>query len=130
MILVVDANVVVSALLGSRRVARVFAHSAHVLYAPAILWDEVARHRAVISSRAQITAAEFDLALLKLKSLIAVVSSYDSFLLQARSALGKAMVDEHCLACALAVGADAVWTNDTDFSSQKLVRVVSTRDLI
>lgn len=132
MILLVDANVVVSALLGSRRVAQVLARSDVVLYAPQVLWEEVAKHRAVICSRAQITVAEFDVALRKLSSVIAGVgvSSYGSMLARARSALGKAMVDEHYLACALAVGADAVWTNDKDFRSQQLVRVVSTQELV
>ena len=131
MILVVDANIVISALLGSRRVARVFARSDLTLLAPRILWEEVAKHRTLVCARAQITMTEFDTALLKLTFLITAVgvSSYSSLLTRARSALGRAMVDEHYLACALAIKADALWTHDSDFRSQQLIKVISTQEL-
>ncbi len=56
---------------------------------------------------------------------------YADYIKKAESSMSnKGSKDFHYLACALAVNADFIWSDDKDFSCQKLVAVKTTNNLI
>jgi len=131
--LVLDANVLISALLGSRRTIGLIRMGQHSFYAPRKIVDEVVKYAAETREKAGQTSDEFKDTLAALLVFINVTSpeTYASHLDHARSLLEKRDAnDAEYLALAFTIQADAVWTNDKDFTVQKNVRVLSTDALL
>jgi predicted nucleic acid-binding protein len=122
--LVLDANVVLSAALRDGAVRRALATADADLFAPAFLQAELDKHLPAIARRAGVRVADARAALDRLVADVIWVEPRDiqSRWDEAYGALGGIDAkDVPYLACALAVGADAIWSFDQDFDSQKLV---------
>jgi len=126
--LVLDANVVLSAALRDGFVRHALATTDADLFAPAFLQTELDKHLPAIARRAGVHVADARAALAALLADVvwiaphAIQTKWD----EAHKALGT--IDEKdvpYLACALAVGADAIWSYDKDFDAQTLVRRVT-----
>lgn len=126
---VVDANILISALLGSRRTIALITSPEYHFYAPRRIVDELLKNKDVICSKAFKTPVEFEIemwALLRFVSLLEY-SDYSEFVLEARNAIAyRDVSDVDFLACALAIKAEFIWTEDKDFTAQKLIPVKST----
>jgi len=122
--LVIDANRVISALLrdGTTRTAILSTRS--TLFAPEFLLEELEVHWPELARRAGIGLED-------LRSLVRPIlkriewipaDAYIAQMAAAKEALGGVdPKDVPYLACALAVGADAIWSHDLDFDRQSLV---------
>lgn len=131
--LVLDANILISALLGSRRTIGLIRMGQHSFYAPRKIVDEVAKYATEICEKSGQTQDEFKDTLAALLVFINVKSpeTYSPHLDHSRSLLEKRdMNDAEYLALAFAIQADAIWTNDKDFTVQKNIRVLSTDSLL
>lgn len=125
--LVVDANVVISAMLQDGKTRhRLFTTEAH-LFAPASLGDEVGRHRKMVAERSGLDADEVEELLDAILDQIIWVpdEAVERCIEPADDALADVdPKDVPYLACALAVDADGIWSRDTDFDEQGLVERV------
>ena len=131
--LVLDANILISALLGSRRTIGLIRMGQHTLYAPRKIVDEVIKYAADICEKSEQTRDEFNDTLAALLVFVNVVppEKYAQNLDRARSLLEKRDAnDAEYLALAFAIQADAVWTNDKDFTVQTDIRILSTNALL
>jgi len=132
MIAVVDANVLISALLGSRRTIMLLTKSDMLFYAPKFILAEIRKYKTTISTKAKITAAEFDAALEAVLKFVTLMGEleYKEHLPRARKALhARDVNDAPYLACALLVDAEIIWTNDKDFSAQTIIKTRTTQQL-
>lgn len=121
---VVDANRVISALLSDGETRRqLFTTEAH-LFAPAFLSEEIAKHRPMLARRSDLDPGDLGALLDRIFDQVVWVpdAAVEAHLDEATQALGEVdPKDVPYLACALAVGADAVWSHDRDFDEQDLV---------
>lgn len=113
-----------SALLRDGPTRRAFFETGAALFAPFELQEEIERHLLTNSERAGVPLPELRVILASLLGRIEWVprSTYLPDLDRALRALSLVDLDDvPYLACALAVGADAIWSLDLDFDQQSLV---------
>lgn len=131
--IIIDANIVISVLLRSRITLGIMALSAEHLHAPHFIVDEIRNNKEMICEKSRCSQEEFEANLkflLRFTNLIDY-SAYKDFLPRAIQALGAEHPgDVHYLACALAINADFIWTNDRDFYRQNLVPAKTTSRML
>ena len=131
--IVLDANIVIAALLGSRATLTIITSQNHMFYAPKFILKEVEKYKEDICERINQSELEFDenFEVLKVFINIANIEEYDLFMPKAKEAMEKRdWKDCDYLACALAVNADFIWTNDKDFTIQTLIIAKNTNEFI
>lgn len=131
--IVVDANIVIAGVLGLRSVIAIVTSGNHTLFAPMPIIEEINKHDAFICAREGLTREEFEVrrdSLLKFAILVEQ-QNYRHYIKQSRTTLeNRDVSDAHYVACALAVRADFIWTNDNDLTAQTLVPVKTTQQFI
>ena len=129
---VLDANILISALLGSKITIEIITSGKTDIFAPTKIITEILKYRELISYRKAYSPEEFDILLNSLLKFVHVVDPevYDSYLAKAIESIGKRDINDiEYIACSLAIDADHIWTNDKDFTCQNLVKVKTTKDL-
>lgn len=128
---VVDANRFFAALLAEGAARQAFMTTRATLAAPAYLLLEVERHRAMLARRSGLARNDFDALVDRLAGHVRWVpdEAVEAHLQEASEALGAIdPKDVAYLACAWAIGADAIWGHDKDFDEQDLVPRVGHPD--
>ena len=126
---VVDANILFSALLKEGLTRRIWFHPDVQLCAPTHLIREFMKHRQTLRNRYSGSDEGFEKRVSLLLSHIKLID--DAGLkpyLPAASVLSQDAKDWLYLACALSVDA-TIWSHDKDFGAQSRVRIVSTEQL-
>ena len=131
--LVVDANVIVAALLRDSTTRRLLILGGHELHAPRLLFEEIGEHWAEFVKRSGIPPEALQEVLRVLRGYISEHdwSEYADSLRGAQAALDPADVeDAPYLALASFLSADGVWTEDRRLLEQAAVKTFRTRDLL
>jgi len=129
---VVDANVLCSALLRDGTTRRLLLYGGLDLHTPGIIWREFERNRAYLLKKSRATVAAFDLLLDALRDLIGEVplALIGERMGEAEESLGgEDSLDAPYVAAAVALGA-ALWTQDKALRATAPVPVVSTEELV
>jgi len=128
--LVVDTNVLISALLARSKTFVIIVLGDLELFAPEYALGEIDRHKEELRERMGVSQEEFDLALNLILSHVVVINRqrYESFEAHAR----KICPDEKdfpffALALALRI---PFWTNETRLKVQKEVIVYNTKEMV
>lgn len=122
--IVVDANVLIGALLRDGAVRHRVFTSHSTLCAPGFLREELDRHIDQLAKRAEIERGPLEDLLSSLFDEVRWITDdrIEANVEQALKALGDVdSKDVAYLACALAIDAAAIWSFDTDFDEQDLV---------
>ncbi|MBI4143962.1 putative toxin-antitoxin system toxin component, PIN family [Candidatus Woesearchaeota archaeon] len=131
--IVVDANIIISALTGSRATLVIIASQNHILYAPKKIVEEILRHKQDICEFTGQTSEEFYVNYEALKTFIIILeeAEYARFMTKALETISQRDAqDADYIACALLKNAEIIWTNDKDFTSQSLIPTKNTKELI
>ena len=130
--IVLDANVIIAALLGSRATIVILTSQNHTFFVPQKILEEIKKHQSFICTYGEQSPEEFTTNLNALIFFITIVdfAVYEPFLQRAQATLSRDVQDADYLACALALHADFLWTNDKDFSTQNLVPTKTTEQFI
>lgn len=126
--LVVDANILMAALVRDGLTRHLLLSPDLELHAPEVLWEELDRNRRYLLGKSGATSAAFDLLLDLLKSKIRPVplEALAVRIDEALHRLGPAnRSDAPYLAAALAIGA-TLWTHDKKLAKRSGVRAVTT----
>lgn len=131
--IVLDANVFVSALLKDSETRRILISSEEVFLFPEIILEEIGGNRKELVAKSGLSEEDFDGLIKKLLKYIVVVSS-DSLLPyreEAYSIIGEIDVkDVPYIAAALAFNGSVIWSNDRHFEKQDRIKVLKTKDMI
>lgn len=130
--LVVDANVVISALIANSKTRELIVTLDPDLLTPALIHDEIGRHEELILEKSGLSVAQLNQISELLFNYIEIVPTREflSSIECADEAIGEIDPDDVLyLACALGREA-SIWSDDSDFNEQDLVRVYSTQDII
>lgn len=128
--IVVDANVLFAAVLRDSTTRRLLLHGGLDLYAPAWIWDELARHLDVLVRRARVDANAVHALMDDLRVCIEVIGPdrMAPHVARARSLVGH--IDDKDIPYAAAVLAvdGVLWTHDKHLATA--IPVTTTRDLL
>jgi len=127
--LVVDANVLFSALIKDSMTRRLFFEERLEIYAPEYLFEEFEEHREEIMQKTHRGESEFWEVMSILKSRIRLIplSEFEPFMEKARKA-SPDKDDAIYFAAALAIGG-AIWSNDRRLKDQTEVKVLNTAEI-
>lgn len=130
--LVVDANVVFSALIADATTRTLLIDLDHEHYTPEFVHTEIRKHRSTIEEKSGVSASAVEVVLDTLFDELVLIPDTDlrPHLQTAHAAIGDTDPDDvPYLATALAIDA-AVWSDDGDFTKQSQVEVYTTSDIV
>ena len=130
--LVIDANVVISALIADSKTRELIVTLEPDLLTPAFVYDEVENYENLIVERSGMRSARVAQFIDLLFQYIDVVPASEFYpaIEKADEAIGDTDPDDVLyLACAIACDA-AIWSDDSDFDEQDLVETYPTSNVI
>ena len=130
--LVIDANVVISALIADSKTRELIVTLEPDLLTPAFVYDEIENYEDLIVEKSGMEPDRVTQFVDLLFQYIEVVPADDFYpaIERADSTIGDTDSDDVLyLACAIASNS-AIWSDDSDFDEQNLVEVYSTSDVI
>jgi predicted nucleic acid-binding protein len=130
--LVVDANVVISALIADSKTRELVVTLEPDLVTPEVVRDEIGNYEDLIVEKSGMDPDRVEKFIDLLFQYVEVVPAdeFYPYIEQAEEAIGNTDPDDVLyVACALARDA-AVWSDDSDFEEQNLVEVHSTTDVV
>jgi predicted nucleic acid-binding protein len=130
--LVIDANVVISALIADSKTRELIVTLEPDLLTPAFVYDEIENYEELIVEKSGMESDRVAQFIDLLFQYIKVVPADDFYpsIDSADEAIGDTDPDDVLyLACAVACDA-AIWSDDSDFNEQDLVETYSTSDVI
>jgi predicted nucleic acid-binding protein len=129
--LIIDANIVISALISwNGRTRDVIFLSNVSLFAPEYLLEETEKYRDIIIKKSKLDVASFELAKSLIFSKITLIpfSEFESHILEAKEICPDPNDEEYF---ALALSKDIpVWTDDKMLKRQSDIEIISTTELI
>jgi predicted nucleic acid-binding protein len=132
MTLVIDANVVISALIADSKTRELIVTLEPTLLTPAFVHDEIEHYEDLIVEKSGMQPARVAQFIDLLFQYVDVVPASEFYpaIERAEEAIGETDPDDVLyLACASACDA-AIWSDDTDFDEQTLVETYSTSEVI
>ncbi len=129
--LVLDSNIIFSALIKESTTRNIILSDAFDLNAPEYIFNEIAKHKELLLRKSKLDEGEFDALLLLLQKHIHLVSKekYDEMTTIAEDILKNIdITDSPFLALAFSLNC-SIWSNDWHFKQQDKVRVYTTKEL-
>ena len=130
--LVVDTNIIISAIIKDSLTRRILTHLDADLYTIDFSEQEIKKYKSEILQKAEISEIALDFLLGKLKDRLSNIDD-NVVALKMEKAFGIMKEidpkDSPFLAAALAINAE-IWSDDKHFDKQNLVKVWKTKDLV
>ena len=130
--LVIDANILFSALIKDGYIRRLILLGDHSFFVPEFIFEEMNKHKDIILEKADITEDELNeiLGLIIENTNIEIIPKEDfKNYLETAKEISYDIDDVQYLALALKLKCP-VWSNDKDFKKQNKVKVFSTKELL
>ena|SRR3989344_9611815 len=131
--IVIDTNIIISALIKDSATRKIIVESALQFAYPEPSLQEIIKYKSYILEKSGYSKSTFDSILNKLLEYINLIplSIIGPKLNRAKKEMESIDVkDAIFLALALVLDNAAIWSDDTDFEKQKSVRVLKTRDMV
>lgn len=131
--LVVDANIIISALIRDSITRQLIFLSRIDFFIPDILLEEVLKYKGLIKKKAKLSEEGFTelLALIMKYVVVAPKERYALFKVEAEKVMKKIdRKDAPYIALALAIKAEGIWSEDKDFKKQERVKSFTTQELV
>ncbi len=128
MMLVIDANAVISALLMDSKARQIIVSGKFNLVAPEFLGEELYKHRKYVAEKAGISDDEVRLLITLLFRHIRIIpkAEYKAKFAKAEEIMENDVKDAPYVACYLALKCDGIWTNDAHYDNKVGIRIFST----
>jgi predicted nucleic acid-binding protein len=129
--LVLDSNIIFSALIKKSTTRNIILSDIFDLHAPEYIFDEITKHKELLLRKSKLNEGDFDALLLLLQKHVHLVSkeNYKEKMSLAEDILRDIdITDSPFLALALALNC-SIWSNDGHFKLQDQVGVYTTKEL-
>ncbi|MBI2045042.1 hypothetical protein HYT23_03215 [Candidatus Pacearchaeota archaeon] len=133
MILIVDANVVISALIRNSKSRELLTISPFTFYSPDTLLESIEKYKEEFIQKSELSDKDFETLLGFILEKITIVNQreYKPKLEQARDIISHIDIgDVNYIALALSVENDGIWSDDTHFQKQDKIKVYKTEDIV
>jgi len=133
MILIVDANIIISALIREIKTREIITQFPSKLLSPDTLVSSVKKYSNLIIKKSRLQKREFEVLFESLMANITVVEEniYSDNIVKADSLIGKVDIENVPYpALALSVPNDGIWSDDKHLKQQKKVRVFTTEEIV
>lgn len=130
--LVVDSNIIISAMISDSRTREILLNSSHRFYAPEFLKSEILKYEDLIIKKSGMEKRKFEtlLNLLLEEVEILPIESYNHKIEKAEKLIGDEDIkDTPFLAVALAKECK-IWTDDKDLKQQNQIKIKTTKQLV
>jgi predicted nucleic acid-binding protein len=131
--IVVDANVLIAALVKASITREVLLYPFLEYYSPAFVFEELKEHEDEIMAKAKLGKAGYKSAVNLLLGNVKIISSvsYSHEMAAAGKIIGAVDKDDvDYVALALSINADGIWSYDSDLKEQRKIKIFSTAELI
>ena len=131
--LVIDTNRLVAALIKSSVTREIILSDKFVLYSSDYILTEINKNRDFFIKKAKIKVIEFKEILLTLLGHIHLIpfEEFKTKYMEAFNIMSDIDPDDTpFLALGLSLKVDGIWTEDKDFSDQRILKVYTTKDLL
>jgi predicted nucleic acid-binding protein len=129
--LVLDSNIIFSALIKKSITRDIILSDFFELYAPEYIFNEITKHKELLLKKSKLGRGDFEALLLLLQKHINLVTKdkYNEKMVTAEDILRNIdITDSPFLALALALSC-SIWSNDGHFKQQDKVVVYTTKDM-
>jgi len=133
MILIVDANVIISALIKDNKSRELLTIPPFTLYSPDTLLDSINKYREEFIEKSGLSAEDFETLLNFILDKVTIVKQeeYNSELEQADEIMGHIDIEDvNYIALALSIQNDGIWSDDAHFQKQDKIKVFKTEDIV
>jgi predicted nucleic acid-binding protein len=133
MIVVVDTNVLISALMKDSVKRRLILLSGDELVCPEAVIHEIRKHRGGIITRSGLDNNGFDSVLEKLLESVALIPDKETEEHRTESMKlmkGIDIGDAPFIAAALGIPGSVIWSDDKDLKRQKKIKIMNTKDFL
>ncbi len=132
MIIVIDANAIISVLLKDGKSRQIITSGKFTLIAPDYLSEEIYKYKIHIAKKACISKDEVELLITLLLRRIYIIPNleYKGKMAEALNLMKNDVKDAPYVACYLALKCDGIWTNDLDYNGKDKIRVFRTEYLM
>lgn len=130
--LVIDTNILISALIKNGPIRKIIVNSKQNLLLPEFELEEVKSHRKEIMQKAGLSEKELDILLLRLLNYIKIIPTNIilPFKEKALEIIGKIDRDDmQFIATALAFNCP-IWSEDKHFKNQNAIKIISTKEML
>ncbi len=131
--LVIDANILIAALLRDSKVRELIVNSPHKLLVPEVHFQEIEEHKEELLKKSELSEEEFDILLMKLSNYFTIIKNekISPFLKEAEDLIGNIDRDDvPIIATSLAHDNCPIWSDDKHFKQQKKIKIWKTEDII
>ncbi len=129
--LVIDANIIVAALVRNSKARDIIVSGKFELVSPDFVLQEVYKYEDYICSKSGLLKEEFELLISLVFEHVTIFPgrSYRHKIVEANNLI-EDIKDVPYVACYLALECYAIWTSDLDFKGKKDIKTVTTADLL
>lgn len=130
--LVIDTNIVISALIKDSKSREMITSGKLELVSPDFVLSEIRKYESHICTKSGLLNEEFEvlMALIFQKITIIPFQEYESHKEAAKKVMEQDIKDIPYVACYLALKCEGIWTNDEDYKDKAGVKVFSTEQLL
>ena len=129
--LVLDSNIIFSALIRKSTTRNIILSDVFELHAPEYIFAEITKHKELLLRKSKMTESDFNALLLLLQKHVHFVSkeNYNEKMVMAEDILREIdITDSPFLALAMALNC-SIWSNDGHFKQQDKIGVYTTKEL-
>ena len=133
MILIADANIIISALIRNSKTRELLTIFSFTLYSPDTLLESIEKYKEEFIEKSGLTSKDFEILLNFLLEKITVVKQkeYKSKIEQAKSIIGHIDIEDiDYIALALSMKNDGIWSDDAHFQKQDRIKIYKTEDIV
>ena len=130
--IIVDTNIIISALIKDSVTRKIIIQCNDNLFFPKIMIDEIKRHNNVILSKSGLSQDNLETILNTLLKYIKIIPSDEikNFIPKARKIMEKIDPGDVIFIAAALYKNAAIWSDDKDFQEQKEVKIFTTSNMV
>ncbi len=132
MILIVDANVIIAALIKNSKAREILLSGNFKFLAPDFVKEETSKYLEYVRQKSGMEEDTLNLLVTFVFQEIQTIpiEDYEAELKNAKELMKEDIKDAPYVACYLAFKCDGIWTNDSDYKGKRGIRIFGTSDLL
>ena len=131
--LIIDTNILISALIKDSTTRKIIFYSPIELYYPEISSKEIEDNKDIILQKTGLDENDYNALLQELMKFVTLIpyKDFENKLMEANEIFGKIDVDDVIfIALALSTQNNGIWSDDTDFGRQDNIKIWKTKDVL